>query len=117
MTAPVRKGPSPVGGGPAPSSRRGLSNRPLTGKQLDVLRRTSSNEQIGTPSQAPSMSPATGWKRPMGSSGTGPISSRYRSFCESGAIAMLERRPSRRIRKRWSGMLVMTPGKSRSVLA
>ncbi|MFF8610858.1 response regulator transcription factor [Streptomyces sp. NPDC015346] len=44
MTRTTDAGPSSVGGGPAASSRRGLSNRPLTDKQLDVLRRTASGE-------------------------------------------------------------------------
>lgn len=42
-------GPSPVGGGPLPSSRRGLSRQPLTPKQLDVLTRAAqgaSHKQI-----------------------------------------------------------------------
>jgi len=44
-------GPSPAGGGPAPSSRRGLSHRPLTPKQLDVLKRAArgaTHKQIAT---------------------------------------------------------------------
>lgn len=40
MSAPVQVGPSPTGGGPVPSSRRGLSDQPLTEKQLDVLQRS-----------------------------------------------------------------------------
>ena len=41
MTAPAQLGPSSSDGGPAPSSRRGPSRRPLTDRQLDALRRAS----------------------------------------------------------------------------
>lgn len=44
MTAPVQVGPSPSGGGPVPSSRRGPSDRPLTEHQLDALKRASQGQ-------------------------------------------------------------------------
>ncbi|MEU1133558.1 LuxR C-terminal-related transcriptional regulator [Streptomyces sp. NPDC005900] len=50
MTAPAKVGPSPEGGGPTPSSRRGPSSRPLSARQLDALRRAAdgqTHKQIG----------------------------------------------------------------------
>ncbi|WP_408994915.1 helix-turn-helix transcriptional regulator [Streptomyces caniscabiei] len=44
VSAPVQVGPSPSGGGPVPSSRRGPSNRPLTPRQLDALTRAAAGQ-------------------------------------------------------------------------
>lgn len=44
MSAPVLVGPSPQGGGPVPSSRRGPSDRPLTPRQLDALTRAAAGQ-------------------------------------------------------------------------